>query len=293
MTTSTPVIVQLPLPGASADPLRAAAWTRDAVAAAAELGAEAVLIPHGEEPALDPTVLAGLLSADGIDIPLIVEARTGGHAPFNLARRLQTLARITGGRAGLYLRDTGVDPVTAASRPGAAAASAVLGEYVRVLRRLWDSFPESALLGDRDAGLFADVDQIAPARHRGETYGVEGALNVPIAPGRRPVVLVDAESLDGDAPVDAVVSRTGTPLAGASSYRPLVWRPAAVDAGFAPGAAPPSGGVLLRIDASPAETPAHLEAALDALVHETGRGAGPAGDGALLQRLRTASAAAA
>lgn len=269
MTTSVPVIVQLPHPVApDQDAASVADALRQAADAAAAHGVEAVLIPHADDPALDPTVLAGLLSADRIGVPILVEAHTGRHAPFNLARRVQTLARLTAGGAGLYLRDTGVDPVTAASRPAAASAKSVVGEYARVLRLLWDSFPEAALLGDRDAGLFADVTRIAAPRHRGEVYGVEGALNIPIAPDRRPVLIADGESSTGaDHPVDAVVTRTGSGPDGVPAYRALTWAPLSDGAPgrlVGDGAAHP-GRVLLRIDAADGSFGSHLEDALGAL----------------------------
>ena len=281
MAENTPLILGLPIPSAGAVP-----HARKTIAEAAARGVEAILLTHSDASLLDPGVVAGLLSADDVDVLLFIEAHTGRHAPFNLARRVQSLARISGGRAGVYLRDTGADPVTLASRPDAVSASAVLDEYVSVLRRLWSSFPESALVGDRVEGLFADVDQITPARHRGDVYGVEGALNVPIATEQRPIVLADAESLHRSSSVDAVIARADVVAPGTPVYRPLTWRPAI--SGFSADGAPPAkGGVVLRIDAPPSEIAAHLGAAVDALEARTGRRVGTPWTGSPLRLLRT------
>lgn len=286
MTASTSVIVQLPALASAGDATAITTTARDLLALAAERGVDAVLIPDDRGTAVDPTVLAGLLTATGAGAPLLIEAHTGRHAPFNLARRVQTLARITGGRAGLYLRDTGVDPVTAAHRPDVASATGVLGEYARLLRRLWDSFPESALRGDRDAGLFADVGRIVPARHRGDVYGVAGALNVPIAPEQRPVLLADTGAVDDDAPVDALIGAGSAP--GVPTYRRVTWAPARDGApgSFTDDAPAPPAGVLLRIDAPLHRTAAHLADALTALEAIDG------GTGASLWRRAAATAAA-
>ncbi|MFT4259995.1 LLM class flavin-dependent oxidoreductase [Microbacterium sp.] len=245
MTSSVPVIVRLPRIAAASDPASALAAVREMLAVASSHGVDAVLITHADAGDIDPSVLAGLVSSTA-DVPILIEAHTGRHAPFNLARRVQTLARITGGRAGVYLRDTGTDAVTESSR--SAVTTGVVGEYARVLRRLWDSFPESALIGDREAGLFADVSRITPAGHQGEVYGVAGALNVPIAPDRRPVLLADEESDD----IDALVSSEPS-SAGIRTYRPVIWtRGTSLDA----------DGVLLSIDVPLEAFAVELDAAL-------------------------------
>lgn len=269
MTTDITAIVQLPSPTAADTASDVIDAARAVLAIAASRGADAVILPELGDALVDPTVLAGLLSADGHDVAILVEARTDRHAPFNLARRAQTIARLTGGRAGLYLRGTGVDPVTAAGRPGTDRGSDVTAEYAEVLRRLWDSFPLSALLGDREAGLFADIEQIEPARHQGEVFGVEGALNIPIAGEHRPLLLADAEAVGAEAPVDALVGDAGQ--ADAPVYRPITWTAAGLTADETP-----SGRVLLRLDVPLADAAPHAAAGLDALGVTAARPAAPA-----------------
>lgn len=214
------LIVELPAAAVS-DAASARAVAESALAAAeaaAEHGA-ALLLP--EPPLdgaahLDPSVLAGLLSASATG-SLVLEADTGRHAPYNLARRIQSLARILPGRIGVLLRAGGLDPVTAATVGAERAdADAALVEYATVLRALQRSFPQDALLGDCEAGLLADSSKLAPAAHRGESYAVAGALNVPLDPALRAAVL-GPDHVDG--PFDRRIGRA------AGSLRRLLWAP--------------------------------------------------------------------
>ncbi|MCU1405546.1 MAG: monooxygenase [Glaciihabitans sp.] len=189
---------------------------------AAEAGVTGLVLreaPAGSKGTIDPSVLAGYLGTTGPAV--IVEAHTSRHAPYNLARRIQTLARITGGRAGLLLQADGVDPLSRANNgtlrgvgtPDELAAA----EYVAILAALWASFPEDALVGDALTGIFANTDLLRPAGFNGAVYRVDGALNIPLDPRHRAVVTVEAEGLLGGARrpvVDAVLQPTGAVSAG-------------------------------------------------------------------------------
>ncbi|MFF1831410.1 hypothetical protein [Paenarthrobacter sp. NPDC058040] len=244
MTLSSRIIVGFPVPGKDADPRTIVAAARDAAEAVAE-GFGALLLPEllpgvdSTTPGLDPSILAGLLSAYDTAPRIIVEARTSRHAPFNLARRTQTLNRLSGGRVGLFLRDTGVDPVTAAS--GTVQEHAGLStEYAEVLERLWSSFPEDALIGDREAGRLADPARLVPPSFVGDVYSVAGALNVPLPPEHRAVVLTeDSGSIRGFRAVTWTPNGTGGP-------GQLSGDPARVAAALQEGTT--TAGWLLRVD---------------------------------------------
>ncbi len=252
MTAAPRLIVEFP---AAAAPDAAAARVLVAAArkAAAVAGARSVplLLPEtadGGGPVLDPGILAGILTADlrGPGTPgagtvtrpagappwLIITAGTSRNAPYNLARRIQSLNRITGGRVGLFLRADGLDPVTAgaaAHGTGAAAGPArLLDEYVEVLRRLWQSFPEEALIGDREAGRFADPRSLVPASFSGEAYSVAGSLNVPLPSAHRTLLFADAASAAPGGPVDGIIAPDSgiSRAAAAPVYRTVTWIPA-------------------------------------------------------------------
>lgn len=160
---------------------------------------------------LDPTVVAAHLAGRHGDIGYLVDVPTTGQAPFNLARRVLSTDRATGGRIGLALRPGDGDEVSQATAPDPSATGTAQrwAEYARVLNGLWESFPRRALLGDQDRALVVDDSLIRPIAHAGRFYRVAGPLDGPSSPQGRPVLATtDLESLGADtvAPwVDAVL----------------------------------------------------------------------------------------
>src|SRR6202035_1869793 len=68
-------------------------------------------------------------------------------------------------------------------------------EFMTVVKKLWDSWADDAVIDDRAAGIYAKADRIGPIDHRGDFYQVAGPLNMPRCPQGRPV-LVQAGSSD-------------------------------------------------------------------------------------------------
>src|SRR5229473_6955544 len=68
-------------------------------------------------------------------------------------------------------------------------------EFMTVVKALWDSWADDAVIDDRAGGRYARADRIRPINHKGEYYHVAGPLNVPRCPQGRPV-LVQAGSSD-------------------------------------------------------------------------------------------------
>lgn len=256
MSPAPSLIVEFPataVPDAAAVS-RVVAAARDAAAVAAARSLH-LLLPEthdGGGQALDPSVLAGILAADllppntagtvtrpaGAPPRLIVTAATSRHAPYNLARRIQSLNRITCGQVGLFVRSDGADPVTRGALAASADAAAekdpsrLLAEYVDVLRKLWVSFPEEALIGDRDAGRFADPQSLVPASFAGGVYSVAGALNVPLPSAHRTLLLTDAPTTAGTGAVDGIIGQGSTAPdsilragGGVPAYRTVTWLP--------------------------------------------------------------------
>ncbi|MFE7225100.1 LLM class flavin-dependent oxidoreductase [Nocardioides sp. NPDC057577] len=207
MTLSTPPVVLLDLAVATAGP--GAPWLPDAataaeVAEAAERAGITALRILDETPdatTLDATVLAGHLAGRTSTLGYLVDVRTSHHAPYNLARRLLSLDRASGGRTGLVLRPGEGDEVSAAVAPDPAASDPALRwqEYAAILLRLWESFPAEALVGDQEAGVFVRDELIAPISHDGSFYRVNGALDGPSSVQVRPLhVVADTDVLSWD-----------------------------------------------------------------------------------------------
>jgi FMN-dependent oxidoreductase (nitrilotriacetate monooxygenase family) len=68
-------------------------------------------------------------------------------------------------------------------------------EFMTVVKALWDSWAEDAVIDDREGGRYARPERIRPINHRGDFYQVAGPLNLPRCPQGRPV-LVQAGSSD-------------------------------------------------------------------------------------------------
>ena len=151
--------------------------------------------------ALEPTILLATVAARTEHIGLIATLSTTFNEPYNVARRFATLDHVSGGRAGWNIvttADKGASSnfgLTGAAPHGQRYARAA--EFAGVVKALWDSWEDDALVADPRAGTFVDTARIHPARHQGEFFSVAGALNLPRPPQGRPVVVQAGGSDDG------------------------------------------------------------------------------------------------
>jgi FMN-dependent oxidoreductase (nitrilotriacetate monooxygenase family) len=148
---------------------------------------------------LEPiTVLAAVAVATN-RIGMVATASTTYTEPFNLARQFASLDHISNGRVAWNIVTSWL--ATAAGNFGGegqlthAERYARGEEYMTVVKALWDSWAEDAVVDDRATGVYATADRIRPINHKGEYYQVTGPLNMPRCPQGRPV-LVQAGSSD-------------------------------------------------------------------------------------------------
>jgi len=157
---------------------------------------------------LDAVLIASYVAPITQRIGLVPTVTTAHPEPFHVATGIQTLDFASRGRAGVRLvagsspaeranfgrRATGPTAIPASGRVEDAAelvaAFRETGEFAEVLRRLWDSWDDDAIVRDAAAGLFLDPDRVHPARFAGEYFSVEGASIVPRSPQGRPLVTV-------------------------------------------------------------------------------------------------------
>ncbi|MEY4577183.1 MAG: hypothetical protein RL701_1886 [Pseudomonadota bacterium] len=152
---------------------------------------------------LDPTVLLGALATATKHIGLVATASTTYNEPYNLARRFASIDHISQGRAGWNIVTTagveaaqnfGLDDVPAHRQRYERAA-----EFVEVCKKLWDSWEDDFLVGDKTSGVFASGEKIHRIDHQGQFYRVRGPLNVPPTPQRHPLLVQAGSSDDGRA----------------------------------------------------------------------------------------------
>jgi FMN-dependent oxidoreductase (nitrilotriacetate monooxygenase family) len=149
---------------------------------------------------LEPTVLLTAVALATERIGIIATASTTYNSPFNLARRLGSMDFISNGRAAWNVVTNAGD--AAAQNFGLGGAPLHVdryeraAEFVEVAIKLWDSWEDSAIIGDRVAGRFADESKVHAIDHVGKHFSVKGPLNLPRSPQGRPV-LVQAGGSEG------------------------------------------------------------------------------------------------
>jgi FMN-dependent oxidoreductase (nitrilotriacetate monooxygenase family) len=172
----------------------------------------------------DPIDLCALLAGMTSKIGLVATASTTYGFPYDLARRLSTVDHFSGGRAGWNVVTTRIPSVALNfgldAHPAHDDRYARAEEFVDVVRGLWDSWEDGAVLDDREAGRWADADRIHPLGHQGEHFSVAGALPVPRSPQGWPVLAQAGSSEAGVAlagrVADLVFTAQPDPAAGAA-----------------------------------------------------------------------------
>lgn len=151
--------------------------------------------------ALEPTVLLASVAAATTHIGVIGTASTSYNEPYNIARRFATLDHVSKGRAGWNVvttadlgsaRNFGRDAV-----PNHAERYARAAEFTDVVKALWDSWEDDAVIGDKVGGRFIDTAKVQPIAHRGTHFSVHGPLNLPRTPQGHPVLVQAGGSADG------------------------------------------------------------------------------------------------
>jgi FMN-dependent oxidoreductase (nitrilotriacetate monooxygenase family) len=149
---------------------------------------------------LDPIVLLSALASQTAHVGLVGTVSTSFEEPYNVARRFASLDHLSRGRSAWNV-------VTSAEASAAKNFSATphlsreeryakAEEFVDVVRALWDSWDDDALIGEQATGRFSAPGAIRRINHRGKHFQLDGPLNVPRSPQGRPV-LVQAGGSDG------------------------------------------------------------------------------------------------
>jgi FMN-dependent oxidoreductase (nitrilotriacetate monooxygenase family) len=148
---------------------------------------------------LEPITTLAALAVSTSRIGLIATASTTYTEPFNLARQFASLDHMSNGRIGWNIVTSWL--AAAAGNYGDAGQVSHADRYARgeefmaVVKALWDSWAEDAVIDDRTGGRYAKADRIRAISHKGAHYQVAGPLNLPRSPQGRPV-LVQAGSSD-------------------------------------------------------------------------------------------------
>jgi FMN-dependent oxidoreductase (nitrilotriacetate monooxygenase family) len=151
--------------------------------------------------AMDPTIVLAAVASATQHVGLVATASTTYNEPYNLARRISTLDHLSRGRASWNIVTTFIPDVAAnfgtAELPNHDDRYERAEEFVDVVTRLWDSWEDEALIGDKLSGRFADASHVHAINHRGAHYTVRGPITLPRSPQGRPVLYQSGSSGPG------------------------------------------------------------------------------------------------
>jgi len=111
---------------------------------------------------LDPVVLITACALATEHLGLVLTASTTFSQPYNLARSLLTLDQVSRGRVGWNIVTT-ADAAASLNfgmteMPSSDLRYEMAADFTAVVRALWDSWDDGALVGDVDTGVWADAD---------------------------------------------------------------------------------------------------------------------------------------
>jgi FMN-dependent oxidoreductase (nitrilotriacetate monooxygenase family) len=147
-----------------------------------------------ERPAgtLDTATVLALMAGVTSHIGLVGTASTTYNHPYDVARRFGTLDHLSGGRVGWNSVAT-QNPTVArvfglSEHPGHEDRYERADEFIDIVIRLWESWEEGALVGDKATALFAREDMVHEVRHDGKYFKTRS--NLPFTRSRqgRPVI---------------------------------------------------------------------------------------------------------
>lgn len=156
---------------------------------------------QGKAGGLEPLTLLSALAVATSKIGLVGTISTSFAEPYNVARQLASLDHISHGRAGWNVvttqSDRAAENFNLAALPDHAARYERAREFVQVVRGLWDSWANDALVMNRQSGAFLDTQRVRLLEHKGEHFSVRGPLNISRPPQGHPVIVQAGSSRDG------------------------------------------------------------------------------------------------
>jgi FMN-dependent oxidoreductase (nitrilotriacetate monooxygenase family) len=141
----------------------------------------------------EPLTLLSALAVVTTRIGLAATVSTTYNEPYTIARTLAMLDFLSNGRAAANLVTSSTDQEAQNfGRPrhmDHATRYARAGEFAAILRKLWDSWEDGAVILDRESGVVADPARIHAIHWEGEFFSVRGPLNMPRPPQGHPVII--------------------------------------------------------------------------------------------------------
>ncbi|NEU32160.1 LLM class flavin-dependent oxidoreductase [bacterium LRH843] len=154
-----------------------------------------------EQVRFEPLTLLSALAAVTSKIGLAATASTTYNEPFHIARKFSSIDHLSKGRSGWnvvtsyyeeeaknFNQTTHLDHSLRYERAK---------EFVEVVKGLWDSWEEDALVRDKEAGVYFDPNRLHTLNHTGQYYSVKGPLNSSRSKQGHPVIIQAGSSEAG------------------------------------------------------------------------------------------------
>jgi FMN-dependent oxidoreductase (nitrilotriacetate monooxygenase family) len=158
---------------------------------------DGLVMDPGDHPSFvnrfEPMTLLAALSMVTRHVGLGATVSTSFSEPFHVARGFASLDHLSGGRAAWN--------VVTSTHGGSALNFSkerlnehdlryeIATEFVDVVRGLWDSWDDGAIIADRATGTFIDKSKVRPLDHKGRFFSVKGPLNIERSPQGHPLII--------------------------------------------------------------------------------------------------------
>lgn len=143
--------------------------------------------------ALEPVTLLTALAGATSRIGLGGTVSTSFSEPYNVARQFASLDHISSGRAAWNVVTSANDYAARnfghATLPPHELRYERAGEFVDVVRKLWNTWDDDAFPRDKKSGLYLDPSRMHIVHHEGHFFKVDGALNIERPPQGHPIIL--------------------------------------------------------------------------------------------------------
>ncbi|OBF68087.1 FMNH2-dependent monooxygenase [Mycobacterium sp. 852002-51971_SCH5477799-a] len=158
----------------------------------AQPGPRADISPRRLAGRADATLVAARIAPATRHIGLIPVATVTHTEPFHVSKAIATLDHISNGRAGWQIRVSPTAHEAALfgrrTAPDGDALFDEAADAVEVVRRLWDSWEDDAVIRDVATGRYIDRDKLHYIDFAGKYFSVKGPSITPRPPQGQPVV---------------------------------------------------------------------------------------------------------
>jgi N-acetyl-S-(2-succino)cysteine monooxygenase len=177
----------------------------------------------------EPLTLLSALSPLTHHIGLIATASTTFNEPWHLARKFASLDHLSNGRAGWNIVTSSsqaeADNFSIPTIPTPELRYRRATEFVELVRALWDSWDDDAIVADQQEGRYFLPERLHTVEHQGDFFRVRGPLTVSRPPQGHPLLVQAGSSTQGialGARYGEVIYTAQTTLSDAQAFYSLI-----------------------------------------------------------------------